>query len=849
MAAAPTKDALMGYHLLADVKHDFGTGEDVPTYNIGGEKAALGGLSEDEVVTYCLEGAGKTLINDYDARKKGEIAFPIVTKTASFTPSHPPVLYAGGNDKIGIVQDAGEIITGALGAKNVLTFGSILDPAGKPVSAATTPIWFHPVNVSNTVDIPLAPFGFDPQVISGIRVATLTAGTVRAGFYPSPAPAPPGYSNTIGAGVLDAVSMNGTLATNAKPINKTDIKKAGFFVGIEKAAGLDKLLQEDLPDKFKEADLRKKFTNTYKKYFYIAKTLGDTMLVASCMPSFSNADLSGSIANPFYGLPVPEPPPELGRRDPGQWKSWVGGDAVAAPSILMMKTGDRLNWLRAILFNVPTIYEQQAKAGKGKHYVFFPGQADPAAIRVAILSDFTKLGTDCQTRYQQLKTSLGELYGAGLGVDVTLTTFAPGGRQELKPTGAAAAKALIVDIQAQLDVLSARVTAWIETRRQTVERDPAITIEKLRTYYTETLTWANACTPQTNTIFIQKGRQERYLSSSVIIAKVPKAPADISQWPLKNSIDIALRNAFARLNKPASNGDTLRTRIAGTDIDNRFFQKIPPAPTPDIPLDAETAKETIAEVVGAVDPPPEVQVGGANIMVVIDHERLETILESFPTIRGFIEYIKSKVDGVSEQHQFLSVFDVVRRRNTDRIFDAVLASTLTNELQTMISNIDDRPIYFRHLRVAEYDISPIFADDYVFINRGLPSNSSTLLFNAYTYSINATNATIFNTNEEVADSVTQASIEFTETEKKYVDSLAKRGGKVVFGPFEEVLVGGGGDAMSTGGLRPRRPLYSNARGSNSLPLLTDNNPRLRKRSRTSRTRRVRQSTRKSKTRR
>jgi len=62
-----------------------------------------------------------------------------------------------------------------------------------------------------------------------------------------------------------------------------------------------------------------------------------------------------------------------------------------------------------------------------------------------------------------------------------------------------------------------------------------------------------------------------------------------------------------------------------------------------------------------------------------------------------------------------------------------------------------------------------------------------------------------------------------------------------------LLLGGGHTPI--GGLRPRRPLYSNVQVSDSLPLLTDDDSGLRKRSRTRRTRRVRQSPRKSKTRR
>jgi len=51
-----------------------------------------------------------------------------------------------------------------------------------------------------------------------------------------------------------------------------------------------------------------------------------------------------------------------------------------------------------------------------------------------------------------------------------------------------------------------------------------------------------------------------------------------------------------------------------------------------------------------------------------------------------------------------------------------------------------------------------------------------------------------------------------------------------------------------GGLRPRRPLYSNDQGTHALRSLHDNDSGLRKRTRTRRTRRLRKSTRKSKTR-
>jgi hypothetical protein len=937
--ALPPFILAMGYHLQGDIQHDFE--RDYPIYNIGGNatNTLIPGtpkIDEDSVVAYFLTGPGKVMISNVDARSAGSIEFPVVTKTSSFTPPHPPVLYAGGNDKIGIVQDAGEIITGALGAKNVLTFGSILDPAGKPVSAATNPIWFQPT--VNDVDIPLVPFGFDPSAVQSIRVRNLTAGTVQAAFMVGNPPR-----------LMDAVSMDNKIAATAKPINKTDIAKSGFFVGIEKAAGLDKLLREDLPEKFGDAEVRKKFTDAYRRYFYVAKTLGDTMLVASCMPSFPNADLSGSIPNPFYGLPAPDP------RGPGQWKSWVSGEGVDPPSILMMKTGDRLNHLRAILFNVPTIYEQQAKAGRGKHYVFFPGQADPDAIITAILDDFRKLKNDVNTLYNNLKSNLKTLADQLLLSKGLVSNFAPGGMKEISAkVPAENCKIVLGEVEVKLEESRNSVVSWIDSRNKTIAQKGVEAVAKaaaapeqadnikrefitaLKQYYSVTVLRANACSPQTDTIFIKPGTPNQFLSSKVIVVNTPPgAPGGVDGYPLTQPMDISLRNAFNKINKTRAPIAYPFPELAGTDIVNRFFSRNTAAGPVAAAASAGdmTSVGQIQATVNEFSPAPAVagvgggkedmylQKGGAQMSVAFRNIDVTTdgildMIKLFPRINDFIGYIRderiTKAAGTMDdfaryirsisptdrrpssgiedpQFWFLIIYDVLRRRNTHFIEDPVLLEELLGEFRnicypSLASKLDviyaiartrgDRALITRALADGYADSGYVvinYGDPMVFIpsftsdpSIGNVPTQSTDIFNAYTNYVNGYNSRAFGPD----DPETESTLDFFYKEYLYLSRLAlriSRSGRQVLtatqfqayqyriptvdNVFPLVALPMGGSDTPIGGLRPRRPLYSNARGSDSLPLLTDNNPGLRKRSRTRRTRRVRQSTRKSKTRR
>lgn len=188
MAADPH---IRGYYLSADVAHDFGPGVLNSTpYNYGGPNAntrlpKTPKIEEDAAVEFIEVDAKNRdeteFIENGSARRSKRIIFTIPTKTATFSASSVPTLFEGGNNAIGIIQDAGSFITGYLGAKNVITFGSILDPAGKPISQSDAPIWYRPPDGA-MAQIPLGPFGFDTTKIQGINVLGMTAGLVSSTF-------------------------------------------------------------------------------------------------------------------------------------------------------------------------------------------------------------------------------------------------------------------------------------------------------------------------------------------------------------------------------------------------------------------------------------------------------------------------------------------------------------------------------------------------------------------------------------------------------------------------------------------------------------------------------------------
>jgi hypothetical protein len=901
----PTQDPhIKGYYLSADVAHDFGadTLRETP-YNHGGPdantkvppKGTNPKLDEDAAVEYieekAINGDQTEFIENGQARRSKRIVFTIPTKTSTFKESSVPVLFEGGNSQIGIVQDAGKFITIDLGAKNVLTFGSILDPAGKPIDKVDNPIWYSPVPVSKAetagITIPLQHFGFDTRMISSIQVANMRAGTVSSAFL------------LQDGRVLDAVSMKplapGTKPAS-KPINNTKIEKAGFYTSINQAN--NSALNPDARDAIR---------NGFGYLFNVGKTLGDLALVASCMPGFR-----GGSSNVYYGIGAG---PASSRDGPG-WLNWSTGEPEAPPSILMLKTGDRLNALRAQMENVPNILEQQAGKGRTvKQYVFTPGKADPNAIIQALDRGYKELISSATTRYNTLIQNFNNclLPDGSLNPAFTVFTETP----VIKSTdvaGLQAAGLLVRSINVYLNRLRDIIVEWLSAHVKTIsEAIPMIKtlpveqaieqIEKIQTQYNSDVETVTRVTPQTTDVIYTK-RGTRKVMLKIIVSQLPKTIPPNFSCPLRVSLDISLWNAFSKLqNGGGVNG---MKSLFGTDFHKRFvlpLESILPPP-PGSPFEQLTTlkgggpredylaavaqeEESQLEEFVAVNSRHELAGGGPQkggvVYIDVDstnldtqYPTLESVKDTFPLIGSFWEYMAATLNITDRKELLIGCYSVYLGKESGTIIDDEFLNKFLIDFDRL------------------YSINPYTGESFVMFRGGkyIPAGYSTGgvdIFNAFTCRTNFENALEFGfigpipeepddntepvlaTQEEVA---TSGGVMFARLERKFIErartdigALIERAGgqqKIQFkrgsiqsskGSFGETVKlpespEAGMEMSSMGGsLRGRRPLYSNVPVPRIARSESDKHPRLRKRARTRRTSRVRQSTRKSKTRR
>lgn len=700
----------MKYHLAADVKHDFGA-----EFPYAPEREALGAINEDAVVNYFIPSSlearagapGYAVLNDQaEARLRGQIVFTIPEETSAFKSWMPPVLSPTQNTSVGIVQDAGHFITLQLQCKNVITFGSILDPARKPIAPDRLPIWYDP-GPGASLSIPLNVFGFNPTVITALKISELTAGTVKASY------GTPARDN------IDAVSMGlQRVPPSVKSINDVNVATAGFFTSIAKAENLKiELRIAGVPS----VDA---FIRANRDYFYIGKTLGDVSLVASAMPSI------GDVPNPYAGIPAAAP---------GAWKWWAGAPEQgppnpAAPSVLMLKTGDRLNWVRAIVLGVGAIYEDQPKGARTiVQYKFFPANVDPAAIKDALLDGFDTIAADVGRRYDGVIAELDTVIASGV------TNFSHETTPTLiKPAAAVAATNLIIaPLKIELEALKDRVIAWVNRRRTEATMD----LPRLRVFYEETRVRANACSPS-GTIFLERG-ELRSLSPKVIVANVPSiqrgAAAGPEDWPISISIDISMRNAFVRLNNSPDGS------VDGTDFDKRFLKRLPALVGgaiqyggDDNALDLENINTMILKGIGEIE---DIEV--IDGMVFGD----ATALEQFPLLRDFAVY-----SGGHLPHALSMIRDAAQR--PARLADPLLLKNMKDELDGFSE------YYTQTSRRNIFDgLTGVINPD--------KSSIATFQVNAYSCKVNARNSKMFGDQEKE----TESSRDFEAFESAYIDIL------------------------------------------------------------------------------
>jgi hypothetical protein len=854
----PNQDPhIKGYYLAADVNHDFG--KNVPTqYNFGAEQAAVKAppppdgrksLEEDDAVAYIenhdlKDSDGKEFVELGKERRNKRIVFTLPTQTSAFQSSAIPTLYPGGNDKIGIVQDAGKFITPFLGAKNVLTFGSILDPAGKPIDPKDDPIWFKP-NSDTGITLSLDKFGFDTNKINKIEISNLRAGLVSSTFVMKD------------SSRLDAITMkpSGTAPTGSKPINNTEIEKSGFYTSIAKANEIEK-------------NQAAKALGPNRRYlFNVGKTLGDLTLVASCMPKFHDGT-----SNIYYGV----------GGAPGQWLDWNSGAVVQAPQVLVLKTGDRLNALRAHMENVPNILEQQASKGRPvKQFMFTPGKLTGKDIYDAVVGGYTSLEENVKKRYDTLIASFRKLLQPDGSVKSEYTIFTETPTIQAKDSaGLKAAGKLILIIIRCLEALRDELVTWLQTRKPSAQ-PPDADLEALQTQYNVDVEFCTRVAPQTQDILYTKAGVTK-VQLKIVVSQVKGAPGNC---PINTSLDISLWNAFRKL---INGGGSAGIRsIIGTDVYNRFLFPVSELVDTvaelgelkggkqrggDIQLeeDALLARFVNSKFVE----PTEVgggQEGGTDITIQIrpaaceivkdkkDKPRPEKYLEcyypadenvrlfedEFPLLSLFRTYIKDTFNIQSDQQFLVACYDVYLKRKQKTIVDDVLLNNFLEEFKRLYEKPPEGGL-------------PMFTfegGDPRWENPETPVTTfGVCAFNAFTYYINSVNARSLgftnipeqpNDNiepSELADITDSSERTFTVLETLFIQRIMKEGpylrgfrtGNITInqaniskrsGAFadtvrlgfdqepeeqEECDESSGPGCAIMGGLRRRRPLYTNA---------------------------------------
>jgi len=359
------------YHLYADMIHDHGNKpifkeivgnlgdfEDYTTYK----------TDEDNVLEYFI---GKETI-----RKSARLLFTTTETTALFqgTKKHA-VLFSTGNNTIGIVHDNGSKIFKQLDTRNLITFGSVLDQAGKPISPADEPVYYD--GYDKEFKINAAEYGFSPSALSNVIISKFKGGGIVNCVFE--------YSNGSKEDAIarKMISKNYKKDLKYKPINSTDIDRAGYFTSIAEIESLDG------------------FNNpqTLKKY-YMGKALGDIMLVASISPSIQG------ILNPFI-------PNRVSRPALLDFKT----NEKSRFNILhyVLKTTDRLNYVRAVIKGVHSILQVMPREGNEGYYEFFPGMIENESIRRAYyISMIRELATKAEEKYNALIGSFENSLDTGL---------------------------------------------------------------------------------------------------------------------------------------------------------------------------------------------------------------------------------------------------------------------------------------------------------------------------------------------------------------------------------------------------------------------------------------------------
>ena len=742
-----------GRHLRADYRHD-GLNPTIP-YNIGRDTPAAKQqrernpeFDEDTFFRYALD---LDYIGDnaeFKARLAGRTEFRLATKNALFDGTAPS-LFDAGNLFVGLVMDAGKYVTNYLGAQNAISFGMCIDPAGSSIGKNDKPVYFEPAN--KKVYIQLRQFGFDHKIIQGIWIVNVMGGSLvqsvwimgdrqridpvnrrKLGKVPDDIP-------LHDQRALDGIALE---TLGSKPINVTNPERAGYYTSINNAtdaggAGAD--------------------------FYKMGKTLGDTMIVASAMRTFKLFNDDGTVVvpvnNPYYGVGNP-----TGQgMQTGVWKNHFNANNDypydGSPQTLFVKTGDRLNAIRAIFKGVPVILERQAKGSQPKFFEVYPGSPSPGQIVDAIRAGYDRLKTECNRRYDALIASFrGALMRNG-SINHDYTKFVIDGtrfRFPTDPVKLAAAGSFVTDVIAKLELLKGACTAYLDTAKALAEANPAVRtgegatleqLDSLKALYSLHTQQMLQISPQTTSII-----ENRVVKPIIYVSRV----GDPVINPVNGiSIQDTEIHLLAALSSIVDSGSPRQPIVV-----DRFFNRIPGIAISPIAEDARASSfdylrdkllQWIRDIIGILPgivggarprgyaseaPPPNVTWGSQTYPAIP--------VDTVPMTEAFVTYLTANGIAVDTLEKMKMIYGLLRMRDSPRIVDPVVLDTLYREF-----------IYLKQIDFLDFPTAavpggavssvgiPIRND--IMIPNDLsrsPSTIESLLFNAFAMRINAINSTI-----------------------------------------------------------------------------------------------------------
>ena len=339
------------YHLKADVAHDHGTQVFKSFEKVLELFPDARPMSLDEAFArdYFVKGGSRLKIEGRNIRYSSRVGFITAKKTdmfdeivlANFKPFKDVE-----NNEVGVLQDAGVQLYEFMKAQNIITYGSILDQASKPMKKNDA-LYFQPEQ--NVITINPADYGFSDKVKS-VTISEFNGKTKKCKCN------------------FTMVGSDGKIIPRG-PVDVTLNKRSGDFMSNE---DVKKILTSSTDEDAKFGAI-------------IGKALGDTLLVASIEKE----------RNPFY--PVGKNLKKVG----------TGNESPIKIKRIILNTGDQLNHTRAFIRGVHSMYSSHnAKSGM-RTYEFLPGPPEDTTNYVKdqynyTLEQFKKIITTMYTNYTGL---------------------------------------------------------------------------------------------------------------------------------------------------------------------------------------------------------------------------------------------------------------------------------------------------------------------------------------------------------------------------------------------------------------------------------------------------------------